>query len=313
MSFSNVDLAQLPLIEGLKLPLKKLSGVSYGSAEVEIDRNGMVSQFRGNINARSLDVQPVEGPALPVLENAGLGLTGSFDPIAGHVQVHQLELRLPGVELAGKAEMTADIYDGRWEAMRTMDLSGQLHPTTLAALLTGRGTLSAGLEVTGPVGIHLTSQSDGLRADWELTAQARETVLSRNGRALKPAGAACQMEIKGSLNRRDGQLAVDQSELIWGENKFSGSGTAGDVEEAVAAAQGAEFGSVGRVLLAQLARLDWKGAWEIRELESLKGLLPPDSPLQQAAIRGPITGRWFIDRGQSARFHLRPTQPAPRA
>ncbi|MFA6134255.1 MAG: hypothetical protein WC869_09610 [Phycisphaerae bacterium] len=305
MNFSNVDLAQLPLIEGLKLPLKKLSGVSYGSAEVEIDRNGMVSQFRGNINARSLDVQPAEGPALPVLENAGLGLTGSFDPIAGHVQVHQLELRLPGVELAGKAEMTADIYEGRWEAMRTMDLSGQLHPTTLAALLTGRGTLPVGLELTGPVGIHLTSQSDGLRADWELTAQARETVLSQNGRALKPAGAACQMEIKGSLNRRDGQLAVDQSEWIWGENRFSGSGTAGDIEETVAAAQGAEFGSVGRVLLAQLARLDWKGAWEIREMESLKGLLPPDSPLQQATIRGPITGRWFIDRSQSARFHLR--------
>ena len=300
LDFANVELDQLPLIDGLKLPLRKLAGRCAGSAELEVDRSGMVSDIRGNVRASELDAQPLDGPELPVIEQAGLGARASFDPITGQVRIHQLEVRLPGVELAGSAEMTADLYEGYWEAIRSVDLAGRLQPASLAGLLTGKPSLPLGLELTGPVTIHIGGQYDGTLLGVDFSAQANAAIVSRNGLTVKPVGEALDLDLKASLDRRNWQLTVEKNDLVLGSNRFSGTGTISDLRQLVRSIVSGDR----QLLASQLALLEGSGSWEIRDLQPLQPLLGQPRWLENTGLSGPISGRWLIDRRGGYRVQI---------
>lgn len=307
MNFSNLDLQGLGVAKLLNLPLRKLEGLSKGSLDVQVDRRGMVNEFNLSVSAANLSAQAQNGPELPVVDEAVLGITASFDPFTGLVNIRDLRLRLPGAELAGEAEITADLYEGRLEALRSLDLRGQVQPASLAALIGGQGGLPGQVEVDGPVRLHVASRCDGMRIALDLTAQADSTVLRRGRQLLKGAGTRLDLEVKGELDRRNWLFAAEQAELALGDNRFWGRGTIQDVRRLTEVSGPPDRAGVFRAVLENLARLEWNGAWEIRELASLTGFFPE---LGNVDLRGSLNGKWFIDNSRQPRLHARLEIPA---
>ena len=310
LSFSNLDLEQLPLAELLSLPLRKCSGLCSGWAEVEVDRSGTVNRVGGNVMVSKLDMQPMEGPQLPVLDTAGLGVDASFDPITGQVSVHRFHVRLPGAGLTGSAELSAAAATGNWEAIRSIQLDGNVRPATLVALLTGKPSGQAGLELDGPVAVSLAGKYDGVRLDMDAAAQAEPAIIKQSGRVLKPAGRALTARLTGSLDRRSWRLSVEQGELVLGTNRLTGSGVLEDVRALVSLAQVEGRAAKTAALLDQLASMTWNGAWELGDWKSLEDLLAGTGFRAEISSAAPVTGRWLVSRSSAPRVHLILESPA---
>ncbi|MCD4699339.1 MAG: hypothetical protein K8R91_02055, partial [Phycisphaerae bacterium] len=122
--FTGVDISQLNLPGLLSLPLKRFSGKASGKMDCRFDHAGRIEQFSVELGIENLDAQPMEGPSLPVIEKADLTMTATSDPIYKSIDVRAFGLHLPGIELTGKGNIHADALAGRWEAVRTLEVSG---------------------------------------------------------------------------------------------------------------------------------------------------------------------------------------------
>jgi ribosomal protein S9 len=303
LEFSDLDLAGLPLRVLLPdLPLRQCAGRAQGWAELRIDSQGMISRCNADVSVRGLDVQPLEGPHLPTVEEAGVGLRASVDPITGRVWVRRLDVHLPGAELVGDGEFSAELMAGRWEAIQRLNLNGRLQPVELAALLTGSAALPAGLELAGPLDVRLASRFDGTHLDLDFGADGGGLTLRRLGRTIKPAGRAMTLALRGQLDRRNWRFAAEQAELVWGGNRFSGSGTLDDIRRAAPAAGGS---GVWSAVLARLAACDGHGQWQVADWGALDDLLAGWDVPTRLWAEGPVSGRWFLDRTGPPRLHLR--------
>ncbi|GAH63240.1 unnamed protein product, partial [marine sediment metagenome] len=235
-NFSNIDLGQVPLGKLLGLPLRKLSGRARGSLDLRINRQGVVDQFSFNVLIRDLEVQPDEGPKLPLIPEAGFRISAIYDPVtedltAGLVNIQSASVRLPGIDLAGRASVSTDILRGRWEAVNTLELKGNLYPRRLAALLTGQGHLPGNLEVTGPLSAELSVTREGTVFSTHVRLDATETEFRRSDEVLKPRGVSLKLQLAAKLDRRNWRLEVDRgaTELHLGANTFAGGGAVSDV------------------------------------------------------------------------------------
>ena len=305
--FSNLDLQGLKSAGLLNLPLRKLQGLVGGSLDVQVDRRGMVNEFNLNILAANLDAQPVDGPQLPVVDRAGLRVRAVFDPFTGLVTVRDLSVRLPGVELAGEAEISADLYEGRLESVRSLDLRGRLQPANLAALLGRQAGLAGDLEMDGPVDVRLSSRCDDVRIALDVAAQAHSATLRLGREVLKPAGTKLEVGIKGTLDRRNWLFTGQSVELALGDNRFSSQGTFQDVRQLWDSSWPADRYGIFHRIVENLARMECSGSWEIRELESLKGFWPA---LGEVELHGLLLGKGFIGQGGQPRLHVRLEAPA---
>ncbi|MCJ7544063.1 MAG: AsmA family protein, partial [Phycisphaerae bacterium] len=304
LEFSNLRLDRLPLRHLLPdLPLRRCGGQAEGWAELRIDNQGMINRCNADVSVRGLEIQPLEGPPLPMVEQAGVGLRASVDPIAGRVWVRRLDVRLPGAELTGDGEFTTELMAGRWEAIQRLNLNGRLQPAELAALLTGSGALPAGLEVDGPADVRLASRFDGTHLDVQLSAVGDALALRRRGQTLKPPGRPMSVSLAGRLDRRNWQFAAERAELVWGGNRLSGAALLDDIRHVAPAGttgQGAWSAVLGR-----LACSDGHGQWEITDWDAINDLLAAWGCTARLSARGPIGGRWFLDRTGPPRIHLR--------
>lgn len=303
LEFENLHLGRLPLRQLLpNVPLRRCAGEAEGWAELRIDNQGVINRCNANVSVSDLEIEPLEGPPLPTVAKAGLGLTATVDPITGHVWVRRLEVRLPGAELVGDGEFSAELLEGRWEAVKSVNVSGLLQPAELAALLTGAPTLPAGLEVDGPVTVNVASRFDGTRLDLNFAARGDAVAVRRAGRTIKPAGRAMSLAVKGQLDRRNWQFAADQAELVWGGNRFSGSVSLDDIRRA---APGGVPGDAWSALLGRLAASEGYGEWEIADWDAIHDALAGWNLPTQVSSAGPVTGRWFLDRATAPRVHVR--------
>ena len=306
LNFSNLDLGELNLEKLLGLPLRRLAGVCSGSLDARVNRRGMVEELSLNLAAAGLDAQPREGPDLPVVEKAELGVTASFDPFAGLVNVRDLRLRMPGAELAGAAEITVDLYEGRLETLRSLDIRGKLEPASLTALLAGRRAWMP-LEVEGPLDVRLASRCDDVRIGLEMQVQSTAATLRRSGQLLKPAGTRMELDVLGAMDRRSWDFAAEQAGLTLGDNYFSGKGTIQDIRRMVEGQPSAGTVEAFRAVLGNLARLEGSGSWQIRELESLRGFCPG---LAGVDLRGGLNGKWVIRRQDGPGIQISVDVPA---
>jgi hypothetical protein len=304
LGFSNLDMGQLPLRDLLpNLPLRKCSGLAEGWAGLRIDNQGLINQFSVNVSVSHLEVQPLEGPQLPTADKAGLNLTAAVDPLTGRVWLHRFEVHLPGAELVGDAELSTGLLAGRWEALKSLNVTGQLRPADLAALMTGKADLPAGLEVDGPLAVRLGSRYDGTHLDLEVAAQGDAAEVWRSGRIIKPAGRTISLDLKGRLDRRSWHFSAERAELKLGGNHLSGSGAFSDIRRLVGEQAGGR--DVLSAVLDELASSDCSGEWEVADWSAIHDVLAGWDVSAPVLAGGPVTGRWFLDRTGPLRLHVR--------
>ncbi|MFW6061970.1 MAG: hypothetical protein ACOC93_04095, partial [Planctomycetota bacterium] len=228
--FSGVDLGQLYLPELLGLPLRELGGTLRGKLQIETNRQAVVETLRLDVRVDRLDAQPAVGPDLPVIEQAGLALIAQVDPLTDRLLIRSATLRLPGLNLAGEAEI--DIGGGlAWSAVQQLALRGQIEPLRLAGLLTGRGELAGGLRVEGPVELAVSGVSEQRELRFELATDATEATFTRKQRTLKPAGRASHLRLAGRLDQQTHRLALEELSVRLGENLLTGKLAVQDVGE----------------------------------------------------------------------------------
>ena len=313
-NFARVDLDQLPLVRMLGLPLRKLSGRCSGSLNLQVNRDGRVDRARCSVVVRRLHVQPLdEWLKLPVIDEAGFRISGAFD-LGGRIDLQSISVRLPGIDLAGRAVVYPEAFEGNWQAIEHMEMEGVVHPTRLAAFLTGHGPLPGDVVVSGPIraGIRLDYDGHSVRLSGHADATRAEIRrISRKGDSagpavasavLKPRGRELRTQLDAVLDDRGWRLSVDRWRLVLGGNTFSGAGTLGDIRRLFALAgvdPGAAAGPGGELRDRRRARVPvhvaWQGQMVLTELESLRRLAgPAGRGAEGLALRGTITGELSV-------------------
>lgn len=286
--FTGVDISQLNLPGLLSLPLKRLSGQASGQMDCRFDRTGMVEQFSVELCIENLDAQPTAGPALPVIRKADLSLTATSDPIYRSIDVRTFDLHLPGIELTGKGWIHADALAGRWEAVRSLEVTGWFNPTIVAALLSGHPEILPGrMEFDGNVGVNISLHGDKSQMSFGIALDATASTIRAGRNVAKPAGRKMTAEIHGNIEKDTWRFRTDPAEpveLRIGENRFTGTGTVQNIRRAPAG-------------------MDWHGQWEITELDSIGDLLAGLSAGESTILRnvrldGAIKGAWYAEQGR---------------
>ncbi len=307
LTFSNVDLSQLPVAAAGALRVKKLAGRCDGTVDLKVNHDGVVESFSLNVRIRQLDVQPAGGMKLPVIDEAGFRIWAAYDHLTRALHLRSGSLRLPGVDLRGEAKVFAEAFSGHWEAVESMDFRGKVYPARLAALLTGRPLLPGEVAVSGPVDVTVSAQRQGAKLRLRLTADATAAAVSRKADVLKPAARACRMGLGGDLDHRTSAFIVNESWLDLAGNRFSGHGALLSLRRFARRLSKRRGRSSGEILLAELARLDWRGSWEIHDPNSLLDLIPRAAGggwWRDVRLRGAVTGRWFIHHAPATRVHV---------
>ncbi len=78
-----------------------------------------------------------------MIEEAGFNIDATYDLLRRQLELRSISVRLPGIDLAGRASMSREADTGNWQAIQTLDVEGEVQPTRLAALLTGKAHLPA--------------------------------------------------------------------------------------------------------------------------------------------------------------------------
>lgn len=314
LTFSNLDLSKLPLARQANLPLKRFAGRADGALELRVNPQGIVDAFRCRLRVRRLDVQPEANVQLPVVDEAVLDVSATYDHITKVVRVQTARIRLPGVvDLSGQADVGAGLLDGHWEAIESLDLSGQVQPAKLAAMLAGRQELPGDLAILGPVKVTVRARQESRKLDLRLSADATGAEIRRGERVLKPAGRNWDMGLAGDLDHRTTGFDVRESWLHIASNRFTGCGALVSLRGLAEQLTDPNRGEIGQTLLSALARLNWHGEWAIDDMDALLDLAAPaDRPAELAdmTLAGPLTGRWYIHHGPAtqvrASFHAGP-------
>ncbi|GAF71875.1 unnamed protein product, partial [marine sediment metagenome] len=313
-SFTGLDLARLELPTLLRLPLRRLHGRCNGSLGLRVNHEGYTERFRFDLNVFDLDVQPSEGPELRVIEKAHLRIDAATDLVRGQIDIQSASVLLPGVRLAGRAKMSLDVLEGNWEAVESIDVSGEVHPGQIAGLLSGGAALPGGLAVVGPVDVALSARRDGARVRIGLTADATAAALHRDGREIKPAGRALLAELAGTLDERNWDLTIERAspgQLRLGRNVAQIWGTLGDLRRLTNSWREPSL-SVFQRASQSLALLDCQGTWVLTDLESLGDLSPSlAAALESVVLRGVIRGRWHVAPADEADVHAEARLYAP--
>ncbi|MDY6913242.1 MAG: hypothetical protein SVT52_02125 [Planctomycetota bacterium] len=306
-NFANVKLEPLDLPELLNLPLRKLNGQCSGSIDLQLNRQGKVDRFGFNLTAARLDVQPTAGPKLPVFEQAHVRLAAAcdlFSPGGGRIEVPSVSLHLPGMDLTGQAVLSADILTGNWKAIQSLEMHGVVRPMRLAALLTGRPSLPGQLAVDGSLRVHLGVKRQRPQMRLVTAIDGTGATISRAKSVLKPLHKDLRAELEAVIDERNWEFRIEQSSLVLGLNRLMGRGTIRDIRTPLRRWAGAEGPPTLRMVLEDLAQVNWQGSWSICELDSLRDLHPNLAwLLDGATLRGVATGRWLLDQRNGMRIH----------
>ncbi|MFW5841364.1 MAG: hypothetical protein ACOCZE_12355, partial [Planctomycetota bacterium] len=227
--FSGLDLDQLLLRQLLNLPLRRLDGAASGSVNLRLNRDGIVDQFSLAVNIANLDAQPIEGASLPIVENAGIELSATYDPITQVVDIEQLGLRLPGLDLKGKGRVYDELALGQLEAIESLELTGSVQPVQMMGFLTGQSLLPGDVLLEGPVLVQLKIRHEDSTIHVQASANADQARVAREGKVIKPAGRTLRGHMVAALDDRVWRLEMAESSLTIGRNVFAGAGRIDDL------------------------------------------------------------------------------------
>ncbi|HET6429617.1 MAG TPA: hypothetical protein VFJ30_14465, partial [Phycisphaerae bacterium] len=296
--FSKLDLSQLSLGGVPGFPLKELGGISSGQLDCTVGADGVVEEFHFSVRVESLDARPRSGPALPVIQQAEVTLSGSYDWYPRKLVLDTFRLRLPGVDLTGKGRIHQAVLTGGWEGVESLEMTGQINPQRIAALVRGRAAaLPGGVGVNGDVGVRLSLRGDEAQIASSVLLDATAAEIRVGDRLAKPAGRTLSAELHGSVQRRTWHFAVDQTELQVGGNHFRGAGALQNIRRLAAKYVRADEPLAPSTVLADVAGLDWRGSCEIEDLPALRDLLGSEA-LGRVELVGGLTGQWSVEHAE---------------
>jgi len=315
-SFTNVDLERLALPGLLHLPVSEFGGLCSGSVELQVDRNSVVDQFSLDLSVAGLNVQPVNGPELPVIEQADVALTATYDPLApdGRLNVRSMRVRLPDMlELAGRGVVYTELINTTWQAIESIELKGRVWPSRLAEVFTGRRDLGkSGLTATGPVAVDISAERRQSQLDVRVGVDAIAAVLSRGDEVLKPLGRTLRGSIAGTFDERSDFLVIDRDSYVeLGGNRVWGFGTVHNASRQLdrlrAGGQGLSLSQV----IEAIAEVDWNGGIELTDSQAVADLMPGLAPvLDEVALDGTVTANLFTFERAGRRIELHVSAPA---
>lgn len=306
-NFNNVDLAQLPLVSLLGLNLRELAGRCDGSLSVRLNQSGEVDRFSCALGIRGLHVRPAVGRPLKVVAKAGLDISAELDWIAQKANIRSFRIRLPGLDVGGKAEVFSEILEGNLEAVRSCRLVGTVRPVDLASLLPGRAELPAGINVAGPLELDVQVDRDGPVVGVKLAVDATSAAVKHHRVMLKPAGRKLTVNLNAVLDDRTWRcdVAEDNLKASLGGNTFTGFVRIPDLRRLLERPTGPEPARPSREVLEALAGIEGTVRWELRDLAALADVLAPAIDLPDgAALAGCITGRCSLTSAGGSRTHM---------
>ncbi len=276
-NFANIELASLKLDKLLGLPLQKLNGLCRGSLELQVDSQGIVDSFSFRVQIRNLDAQPVNGPKLPVIDEAYLRIAAAYDPLIGHLNIQSASVRLPGIDLTGRAELHRDVWKGSWQSISELELEGQIRLDQLSALLGRQAELPGEFRTTGPLNVQLSIKQDEMLVRTRLSAQGDEITIHRGAIEIKPAGEPLGVTVTSKLDLREWRLEITDAKLHAGENEFVATGQIEDLRKLARQLDPRNGPPSLRAMLRSLALAKGRGEWHIRDWASLGRLIPADT------------------------------------
>ena len=319
-SFANVELDQFPLVrllnpllESQRGPggkhLKSVRGACSGIMSLKINSQGVVEHLDLGLKLLRLDIQLLEGPPLPVIDEVALDVRARLDLLTDHVDIDSMHVVFPGLDLAGKASLLAN-SNGVLEGIGLIELAGRIEPSQLLPVLTGQAALDGkDLLSQGPVKVDLAVHRDGSALRMTADADATAMALTRAGRTLKPSGRALTWDFQGKLDWRDWNLVMEKDHLTLGGNRSSGHGTILNVARRLEEFRQALPGTA-QTFSRDLACLEYQSVWELHDLDSLRQAAPSlDELLTGAKIQGEVNGQFSIE--QSGDTVLRVSLTAP--
>ncbi len=293
MNISNLDLSQLGLPEMLGLPLRELAGRCSGSIDLQLNPDGVVDRCSVDFEFSDLSIQPREGPDLPVVRSAGVGLSVRLDPLREILDIESARVDMPGLELTGRGRMTTTAGGICWDAVESLDFTARMHPDRLTAML-GR-ELPGGFDVSGPVHVSAKLHHRGVHVPLAVLLDATEADISRHGAPVKPAGRRLRAELSGLLNDRTFSFRSDTLELALGDNTLSGSVAVDDVRR-LPPAEGDPLTPAD--LLGRLRQVTWRCRWTIADLSAIASFWPELSITEQVSLEGAVTGQFLLEPGR---------------
>ncbi|MCL2701760.1 MAG: AsmA family protein [Phycisphaerae bacterium] len=317
LNFSNIQLDHLPLADMLGLPLATLAGACSGQLNLQVSDRGVVKQFDLNLLVRQLNVDGnVEADHfdLPTLEEARLSVSASLDPLGSTTDLNRVEIRVPGLELAGQASLRAHWHggeDGKTPFLiQQIDVQGRCDPSAMAELFPGWSADAGEVEVQGPVDVAFRAarRDQSLRLD--LTLDATAMAIRRGLHVFKPADRRLRYEFAGGLDDRGWQFIADRSALLLGDNRFEGNGSVRDLVRLLDTYRQPHDVTLGG-LLADARNVTWNGSCRISDLRSLADAAPSLEPLlRDIRLKGALNGTFDLDHHDRSQLALRLTVPA---
>ncbi len=296
-NFGQLDLGQLDLVDLLDLPLSKLTGLCQGQLRCPVLEDGTIAGAVLDVTISDLDLQPLTGPELPVIREAGLRLTADIDLPGNLVALRDIQLRAPGVpRLNGSASFHTALLAGQWMGLHELHLAGTVNPQTLSQLFRGpNGPGNGDVTVRGDVGVKFDYKwhDKQIVASLELDAGAAEIASAK--RIIKPSGQACRTEMRATCRPQTWKLDVVETKLSLGGNTFEGAGALGNVRRLIAGWMEPEHTWTMEEVRRELAEVDWSGQWVITDLVSLRRLAPDiEKALANVELNGSLTGSWSL-------------------
>jgi hypothetical protein len=321
-SFANVELDQFPLVpllnpllESQRGPggkhLKSVRGACSGMMSLKINTQGVVEHLDLGLKLLRLDIQLLEGPPLPVIDEVALDVRARLDLLTDHVDIDSVHVVFPGLDLAGKASLLAN-SSGVLESIGLIELSGRIEPSHLLPVLTGQATLDGkDLLSEGPMKVDLAVRRDGSALRLTADADATALALTRSGRTLKPSGRTLTWDFLGKLDWRDWNLVMEKDHLILGGNRSSGHGTILNVARRLEEFRQAPPGTA-QTFARDLGCVEYQSVWELHDLDSIRQAAPSLGELLAGAkIQGDINGQVSIEQSQSGDTIVRASVTAP--
>jgi len=315
-SFSNVDLDRLALPELLHLPVSEFGGLCSGSVVLQVDRNSVVDQLSLDLSVAGLNLQPTNGPELPVIDQADVALTATYDPLApdGRLDVRSMRVRLPDtLELVGRGVVYTDLINTSWQAIESIELKGRVWPSRLAEVFTGRKDLGeSGVTATGPVVVDISADRRQSELDVRVGVNAIAAAVSRGDEILKPLGRTLMCSIAGTFDERSDVLVVDRDSYVeLGGNRVWGFGTVHNARRQLDRLREEDQDLSLLQVIQAIAEVDWTGGIELTDSQAILDLMPQSAPaLDEVALDGMVTADLFTFERAGRRIELQISAPA---
>lgn len=301
--FDDVDLGALSAVDMLQLPLTRLEGHMQGRLEFRMNPQAVVDRATMELSIRKLDAQPAGGPQLEVIDQAGVNIDASWDLLGERISLRNLALELPGsIRLNGKAELTT-AHPEPWEALESLELTGMVNPSRLAALLTGEPGLIDDYRADGPIEwrLRVKHRNRIMHVD-EFAFDARPVRITRGDRVLKRAGQPLAFTSAATLDDRTWRAELTDLRARWSGIALAGSAAWNDVRTLPALPDANTPAAMARHLLAQLT---CDATLRVDHLDGLTSLGPAARKLAAvSSLTGRLSGRAQLDGARSPNLQV---------